>query len=370
VSKSKKVLAGVGGACLVILALLVAGAEQASAGTVRHGRIGDLPATNVFALASPVRDGVARPAMAGQSLLRSTWGGTYTTSRGNQIAMYASGWYRVDNQWLQNWANWLDNSLPHGSEFSQLTVYFVPETNSYYDDLESLCGPGAAGCYFPSTQRLIAPGNNLADGTQMASVLAHEYGHHIANNRSNPPWEASTWGPKRWATDVNICARVAAGTAFPGDEGAHYRLNPGEAWAETYRQMVWSSYTWTNNWWPAAPWAVVDQSFYPTALALADARKDALEPWSVQNAGTTFAGRLTKRHRTATIWVYPPFDGDMSVDLFSPFGARLTLVDGSSGAIVQTATASFSHTICGERSLRIRITGPVGKRYRFVVHTP
>jgi hypothetical protein len=264
----------------------LAGAQKTSAAAVGGARVDDDPANVALALASPVRDGVARSAASRQSLQGSTWGGTFTTSQGHQIAMYASLAYRADNQWLQDWANWLDD-LPNGSEFSRLTVYLVPEKHSYYDDLESLCGPGAAGCYFPDTQRLIAPGSNLSDGTQMESVLAHEYGHHIANNRSNPPWEASTWGPKRWATDMNICKRVRAGTAFPGDEDTHYRLNPGEAWAEAYRQMVSSSMGL-----PAEPWAVVDESFYPSSLALTDAQKDALDPWSARDTSTLSGAQI------------------------------------------------------------------------------
>ena len=66
-------------------------------------------------------------------------------------------------------------------------------------------------------------------------VVRHEYGHHVAANRLNPPWSAADWGPKTWATDQGICALAAAGTAFPGNESDHYELNPGEAWAESYR---------------------------------------------------------------------------------------------------------------------------------------
>ena len=354
---------------LVALALAaVAGAQQASAASAGLTRAGDYPGTSTFALASPVRDG-AQHSAAGTFPRAATWGGVYTTSSGNRITMRASSWFRGDNQWLQGWANWLDAYLPHGSEFNRLTVMFVPERNSYYDDLGSACGPGAAGCYFPDQQLLIAPGNHLSYGVRMESVLAHEYGHHVANNRSNSPWNAGDYGPKRWATRMNICGRAAAGTAFPGDEGAHYKLNPGEAWAETYRQMVWSSHTWTS--WPQEPWDVVDQSFYPDSTALFYARQDVTEPWSAdQETMRTFTGKLTKKRRSATVSFATLNDGDVSVQLFSPSGARLTLADGISGEILDTATASFSHTSCGERLLRIRISGPAGKRYRIVVHTP
>jgi hypothetical protein len=60
----------------------------------------------------------------------------------------------------------------------------------------------------------------------------------------------------------------------------------------------------------------------------------------------------------------------MSVQLFSPLHARLTLIDGDSGAILRSATTSFKNTICGTRSFRIKISGPVGKRYSIAVRTP
>src|SRR5207244_4852083 len=57
-----------------------------------------------------------------------------------------------------------------------------------------------------------------------------------------------------------ICARAAHGLAFPGDEGAHYALNPGEAFAETYRMLNVAS--------AVVRWALVAPSFYPDAGAL------------------------------------------------------------------------------------------------------
>src|SRR5438034_7045369 len=91
-------------------------------------------------------------------------------------------------------------------------------------------GEGLAGA-------AVAPGVELPDGTSKETVLVHELGHNVAANRDNAPWSAVDWGTKRWATYMNVCARHDAGTAFPGDEADHYLLNPGEAFAETYRLL-------------------------------------------------------------------------------------------------------------------------------------
>lgn len=231
--------------------------------------------------------------------------------------------------------------------------------------------PYADGCYDRVSQTLVAPGNDLSDGTQLPTVLTHEYGHHIAANRVNPPWDASTWGPKRWASYMHICARVKVGTAVPGDQAAHYTLNPGEAWTESYRQLVYTSYVWTNNWWRPAPWSVVDQSYYPDASALAFAKEDALYPWAAENGAVqTFAGRLTKKRRAVTVSFGTPNDGDLQVSLIQPFDATLTLIDGGSGAIIRTAAESFTYTVCDQRSMRLRIRGPAGRRYRVQVQAP
>jgi hypothetical protein len=164
------------------------------------------------------------------------WGGVFTTTGGERIQMLASPWYWVNYQWLQDWANWMSTYLFHRQEFSRATVLLVAPF-----ELESVCGPGAGGCYSADRALIVIPGNSLPDGTNMATILAHEYGHHVAANASNPPWNALDFRPKRWASVANVCARVTAGTAFPGDEGSRYALNPGEAFAETYRLAVYNS---------------------------------------------------------------------------------------------------------------------------------
>jgi len=293
------------------------------------------------------------------------WGGVFTTTTGEQIQMLASPWYSVNNQWLQDWANWMSTYLFHNQEFSKLTVLFVTPF-----EVASVCGPGAAGCYSADRALIVIPGNNLSDGTNMATILAHEYGHHVAANASNPPWNALDSGPKNWASGANVCARVNAGTAFPGDEGSHYALNPGEAFAETYRLAVYNSRTWTNGWWNAAPWNS-DQSFFPGVAGLSAAQQDALHPWLASaTAQTSLRGKFTRSRRKSTRQVYTPLDGNVSVTLYRPIGARLTLMDGSSGAILATGSASFTFLDCGQRSLRLRVAGGAGQTFRVDVATP
>ena len=143
--------------------------------------------------------------------------------------MLVSDSFAVDAVTPEAWAEFLVK-LVHGPELAQLTTYIAP-----LSEIRSVCGLGALGCY--SRNRSLAVGEVLPDGTTPEEVVRHEYGHHIALYRSNSPWRAIDWGPKHWASSAGICAREARSEVFPGDEGDRYHLNPGEAWAETYRLM-------------------------------------------------------------------------------------------------------------------------------------
>src|SRR5207342_2644377 len=141
---------------------------------------------------------------------------------------------------------------------------------------------------------LVAPGELALVDTTAEEVVRHEYGHHIALHRLNAPWAAIDWGPKRWASVADVCARVGRHEAFPGDEGTNYTRNPGEAWAETYRLMDERNAGITT-----ATWPIIAPSFYPTEAALQAAEKDVLEPWSKRR--TTVSTRVFAK-RTAKVW--------------------------------------------------------------------
>lgn len=191
------------------------------------------------------------PTRVGRIDRSSWWGGPVVTSTGETVTLYVSDRFPQDESVRLSWANFFA-WLYHGSELSTVTIYQAPIA-----EVEEICGPDAAGCYSPSRRILVFPGDVGAGAD--ADIGAHEYAHHVAATRLNDPWNSNDWGPKHWASVSGVCTRVAAGTAFPGDEGDHYTLNPGEAFAETYRILnIQRGGTWAN--FPL----IVDQSFAPT----------------------------------------------------------------------------------------------------------
>src|SRR6185436_19693881 len=121
----------------------------------------------------------------------------------------------------------------------------------------------------------------------------------------NTPWLAFAWGTKRWASYANVCQRTTDGSAFPGDEGSNYRLNPGEAFAETYRIL-------NEQAWGQGPfWLdVVDQSFVPDQAAIDAVRADVETPWQVPTVSYKH-GRFSKnRVRVRSFLIATPLDGN------------------------------------------------------------
>ena len=265
------------------LGLLLAG-SLASSSTAAPGTAG-LGATQVppvFAPYSRLLDTNAalRPSSVKSVLQASWWGGPSTASTGETVNVYLSDSFPQNDATRATWVNffaWLN----HGSELPSLTVYVA-----LLSEVQTYCGPEAAGCYSPARKVLVIPGD-LDQGVNF-DIAAHEYGHHVAASRRNDPWDPNGYGPKRWATYTSVCSRVTAGTAFPGDEGSHYTLNTGEAFAEAYRALEESRGVY--------PWAhlplVVDSSFTPDAGSEAAALADVQQPWNGPTSAT-WDGRFT-----------------------------------------------------------------------------
>jgi hypothetical protein len=335
---------------------LVAAALPASAA---HGR---LERTTPFLPSSALlRDGSLRT-RALQSPDVSWHGGPVTAGTGEHVTVFVSDSYVTDVNDVQEWADFIAG-LIHGSELSLLTAYIATP-----DEVDSLCGgTNALGCY--ANNKLVAIGDPV-DGVNPQEVVRHEYGHHVAANRANPPWAAINWGTKRWASQASICSRAVAGSAFPGDEGSHYTLNPGEAFAETYRVL-----NDVRGFGAAIDWTLVDASFLPNAEALQAVEDDVLQPWT-EPTTTVVHGRF--RTPGSDVWTMSllfPLDGSLAVDLSFPAGARdhVTLTGKGATRILARGTPSgassekLTFEICGERAAHLVVTRR-GRPAAFALH--
>jgi hypothetical protein len=255
-------------------------------------------------------------------------------------------------------------TLVHGDEMNLLAVDL--ETPA---EIEASC-PGASACYFPGLNRMLISGDDSTggDGATREFVIAHEYGHHVADHRTNPPFNpAISWGPKHWSSYEHICQGVRQGRYFPGDEGGHYYENPGEAYAESSAFLRFPG--------APVPWEWIP-SLKPDAGAFAAIRSDVLNPWQ-HDVARTFRGRLHAGHKQVTKRIRTPLDGNLSLYLQGARGSHLALaVRNPSGRVVRRshsrAQVGISYTVCGSRSLDVMIKreGRGPGRYRLVVHRP
>jgi hypothetical protein len=248
--------------------------------------------------------------------------------------------------------------LPHGAEMNKLTVHIADLGNLY-----RFCGQGATACYYPSSQTMIVSGSpvNENNGMPQGMVIAHEYGHHIEANRSLPGWNASNLGGRNWATYEQVCEGVAGGTLFPGDQGAHYWDNPGEAFAQAYATMLYPD---------AVPWwwhfAEPDQGAFDAIRAdVADGLRVTTVKW---------ARRLAPSAPRAATTVAVPLDGPVNVKLEQPRAARFDLVlraaDGRvlrKGRTMRRAkgkgrpVSQLTYGACGARSVTVEVRRKAGK---------
>ena len=179
----------------------------------------------------PPRPRLGKRARAAEAkAVASAYGGNYRSSTGEYVRVLMSDAFVPDDAVAQSWADFIA-SLKHDFEIAHVTVYVAPLW-----EVQALCDEFSNACYRYNDDLLIVPGDETADGTSLADVAAHEYGHHLASWRSNPPWSAFDYGPTNWATYERVCPRLQAGSAVLGDP-AFYHLDPGEAFAEAYRVL-------------------------------------------------------------------------------------------------------------------------------------
>jgi hypothetical protein len=274
------------------------------------------------------------------------WDGTYPTgdASGTSIHIIVADTYPVDETLPQSWATYL-GSIPHGPELSLLTLNLMPLST-----LQSsrFCGDQSLACYDPNSDTIYAAPEDQLDEPPAKEIVTHEYGHHIANNQKDAPWSAEDYGTKRWSSAENICARAAAGSAYPGDEGAAYSLNPGEAFAESYRVLALQSLGLTPS-----GWDIVNQNFYPTAKDLEALQEDITSPWTgptVRHVHGSFGYGTTR-----TIGVQTTLDGSFVAQLHAPSKSRFELELYNRGTLVARSRTNVRFEICGQRALTLKV---------------
>jgi hypothetical protein len=317
------------------------------------------------AAASPERAPAFRDTILSGSTPRaaqavSEWGGMTTATDGEVVNIFFSDSYPVDATRALQWADFM-TSLIHGPELQTVAIHLAP-----LNEVQRRCGGDALACYSPAQATIYSPADDPAFDTSAKGILIHEFGHHIAASRANPPFESEDYGTKRWASYENVCSRTRAGDLFPGAEDSrHYMLNPGEAFAESYRLLNEQKLGL-----PQEPWTIVSTALAPDPTALTILEQDVTTPWTASTA-KTFTANLTSKVRTRTFVVSTPFDGTIGVVARHAAGTevKVSLLANKHTANAKTSTrarSSFSSTVCGVRrySVRAQLTGNVTKATR------
>ncbi len=260
-------------------------------------------------------------------------------------------------------------TLIHGDEVDLLTVQLDSEFQLGFD-----CGFGAEACYFSGENKIVIGGYEEADGdgATFDFVLAHEYGHHVAQHREMPaPFkDAIDWGPERWASLEGVCQGKRAGRFYPGDEGTHYFEDPGEAFAEAFAHYRFPDLPVTWRYSPALE---------PNAAAFRAIREDTLTPWQGRTS-LTLSGHVPARGEGAAVEsLRTPLDGLVSLRPSSLHrrGYELAL-RSRAGRLLRSSrnglgpSHQLDYTVCGEHRLRlvIRSTRPHGGPFRLQIQRP
>jgi hypothetical protein len=243
-------------------------------------------------------------------------------------------------------------TLIHGPEMELLTVQLDTPSQVEFD-----CGYGAQACYYDGEDRIVLSGDDTPapEGASREFVLAHEYGHHVADHRESPPPfpAAIDWGTPRWSSYEHVCQGSRTGALFPGNEGLHYFRDPGEAFAESFAHLRFPG--------SDVPWRWV-QALAPDHAAFQAIREDTLDPWLGRSV-FELRGRIPLRRGAAVRGFRTPLDGTVSLRPAGRPGYDLSLLNPA-GHVLRSSRHDLSFrqrlnfTVCGQPRLRVAIGSP------------
>ena len=211
----------------------------------------------------------------------------------------------------QGYVDFLAGRL-HGPELSLLRIFIGPPA-----EINSDCGgaEGVLACYSRGEQRMYVPDRDPGDGGPFTRdyALTHEYGHHIAGNRSDYPFPALNYGAKYWSSYEHVCAGAENGLYFPGNQGVHYFQDPGESFADAYAHLHYPDVLWQFA-----------AGLRPDAGAFAAIRRDVLTPWKRQ-VRRTLSGFLGVGRDARSFNLGVALDGVVQLKLHGPPGSSFDL---------------------------------------------
>lgn len=199
------------------------------------------------------------------------------------------------------------------------------------------------------------------EGASRDYILAHEYGHQVAQHRRNPaPFPAPiNWGTERWASQEHVCRLRREGAAFPGDEGSHYFQDPGEAFAESFARYRFRH--------AHVKWAW-SKAMKPDAAAFGAIREDTLEPWSGRTSFVLDGHVPPGPGATAVESFRTQLDGTVSLRPSDLQGRRYQLaVRSRAGRVLRTShqgldlRRQLDFTVCGQSSLSVALSSGSGE---------
>jgi hypothetical protein len=261
------------------------------------------------------------------------------TADGHVVPVRFSAPYATAPDHARSLADMLGD-LMHGAEMGSLRISVLTPA-----EVGATCGPDAWACY--GGDRITIPGAQPAGGYPIHYLLAHEYGHHVLAHRRNDPWPADLWGPKHWATALDVCRKVRKHELFLG-----YSSVPGEAFAETFAMMHAPGLH--------LPWNYTDLLAPDDAIEAA-VRRDVLDPWRGP-AKRTVRGHL-RAGRSRLLHPSVPLDGRARFELTGARGVELALT--SRGRVLKrvrtrAGRARVGSTVCGNRRVGVRLTATGG----------